>query len=74
MFGSYAQLTQALVADANGIWLLDAKLTCVGTTLPSNQSDPEKWVRTLGWSTRTANARTPVSIGQGTEHWLTALP
>lgn len=74
MLASYAQLTQVLVTDASGVWLLDAKLHCVGTTLPANQSDPEKWVRTLGWSTKAANARTPVATRQGTEHWLTALP
>lgn len=74
MFGSYAQLTEALLGRGIGVCLLDAKLECTGESGPVAVAELAGWLRGLGWAAKPAADRQPSCANRNERRCSTALP
>jgi diguanylate cyclase (GGDEF)-like protein len=74
IFGSYVQLTEALLGGAMGLCLLDPALECVAKRGPVGVDELTRWLRGLGWAGKAPVSRQPCAARQSSGRWTTALP
>jgi diguanylate cyclase (GGDEF)-like protein len=74
MFGSYVQLTEALLGSAVGVCLLDGKLECVGQSGRMGIEEAIRWLRELGWAGSQRAVMQPCATRRNGGGWMTALP
>ena len=73
LFQSFAQLAGGLIEGFDGLLVLDQDLRPRARSEGVNAAAILKWLQSLGW--REINGpREPASIGNGANHWLTAIP
>ncbi|MFO1468637.1 MAG: EAL domain-containing protein [Steroidobacteraceae bacterium] len=73
LYASFAQLADRLLEQLDGILVLDHALQPRAPSALINHTAVRKWLRSLGWLDN-QGPREPGSIGNGTRHWLTAIP
>jgi diguanylate cyclase (GGDEF)-like protein len=73
MFGSYVELTRALLGGETGLCLLDGRLECVGQSAPLSVEALRPWLRGLGWINKNPLPRRPCAVRQSSGRWVTAL-
>ncbi len=73
LYLSFSQLAQGLVAEFAGMLVLDQDLQARARSSSVNAGAVRKWLMSLGW-TEGDGPRQPMSIGNGSGHWLTAIP
>ena len=74
IFGSYVELTQALLGGVTGLCLLDGRLRSIGRSGEIAIEEVGRWLQGLRWGEKHSGPRQPCAAAGSGGRWVTALP